>query len=80
MKKTVKAVAILALLNTCAYAQELDSTKVNQLKEVVLSDTKFELRQEKSGKVIEVITAPDLEKKIRTKSGNSIKSGCGNGN
>lgn len=63
MKKTVKAVAILALLNTCAYAQELDSTKVNQLKEVVLSDTKFQLRQEKSGKVIEVITAQDLEKK-----------------
>ena len=63
MKKTVKAVAILALLNTCVYAQEVDSTKVNQLKEVVVSDTKFALRQEKSGKVIEVITAQDLAKK-----------------
>ena len=63
MKKTAKALAILALLNTCAYAQELDSTKVNPLKEVVISDTKFALRQEKSGKVIEVITAEDLNKK-----------------
>lgn len=63
MKKTVKAVALLALLNTCAYAQEIDSTKVNPLKEVVLSDTKFAQSKEKSGKVIEVITADDLNKK-----------------
>ena len=63
MKKTVKAVAILALLNACAFAQEKDSVKVNQLKEVVISDTKFAQRQEKSGKVIEVISAKDLEKK-----------------
>ncbi|RKS02213.1 TonB-dependent siderophore receptor [Flavobacterium sp. 102] len=63
MKKTVRAVAILALLNTCAYAQEQDSTNVNRLKEVVISDTKFAQRQEKSGKIIEVISAKDLEKK-----------------
>jgi vitamin B12 transporter len=63
MKKTVKAVAILALLNTCAYAQEADSTKVNPLKEVVLTDTKFAQSKEKSGKVIEVITTEDLNKK-----------------
>ncbi|WP_284653411.1 TonB-dependent receptor plug domain-containing protein [Flavobacterium terrisoli] len=63
MKKTVRAAAILALLTTCAYAQEQDSTKVNPLKEVVISDTKFAQRQEKSGKVIEVISAKDLEKK-----------------
>ncbi|MES2410442.1 MAG: TonB-dependent receptor [Bacteroidota bacterium] len=63
MKKTVKAVAILALLNTCAYAQEKDSTTVNQLEELVISDTKFAQSKEKSGKVIEVITAEDLNKK-----------------
>lgn len=63
MKKTVRAVAILALLNTCAYAQEQDSTKVNPLKEVVISDTKFAQSKEKSGKIIEVISAKDLEKK-----------------
>ncbi|MGL2963712.1 TonB-dependent receptor plug domain-containing protein [Flavobacterium sp. RSB2_4_14] len=63
MKKTVRAVAILALLNTCAYAQEQDSTKVNSLDEVVISDTKFAQSKEKSGKVIEVISATDLENK-----------------
>ncbi|WP_396158699.1 TonB-dependent receptor plug domain-containing protein [Flavobacterium sp.] len=63
MKKTVKALAVLALLNTCAYAQEQDSTKVNSLQEVVISDTKFAQRKEKSGKVIEVITALDVAKK-----------------
>ena len=63
MKKTVKAVAILALLNTCAYAQEQDSTKVNQLKEVVVSDTKFAQSKEKSGKVITIISQQELKKK-----------------
>lgn len=63
MKKTVRAIAVLAMLNTCAYAQELDSTKVNPLKEVVISDTKFAQSKEKSGKVIEVITAKDLAQK-----------------
>lgn len=68
MKKTIRAVAILALLNTCVFAQEVDSTKVNQLKEVVVSDTKFAQNKEKSGKVIEVITAQDLA----NKSGQSL--------
>ena len=63
MKKTVRAVAILAMLSTCAYAQVQDSTNVNQLKEVVLSDTKFAQSKEKSGKVIELITVEDLNKK-----------------
>jgi vitamin B12 transporter len=63
MKKTVGAMAIVALLNTCAYAQVKDSTKVNSLEEVVISDTKFAQRKEKSGKVIEVITALDVAKK-----------------
>ncbi len=44
-------------------AQEQDSVKVNPLKEVVISDTKFAQSKEKSGKVIEVISAKDLEKK-----------------
>ena len=63
MKKTIKAIAIVALLNTCVYAQEQDSTKVNLLNEVVVSDTKFVQNKEKSGKVIEVITAQDLAQK-----------------
>jgi vitamin B12 transporter len=63
MKKSVRALAILALLTTCAYAQEKDSVKVNALDEVVVSDTKFAQSKEKSGKVIEVISAEDLAKK-----------------
>lgn len=62
--------AIFALLNTCGYAQEQDSTKVNSLQEVVISDTKFAQNKEKSGKVIEVISAEDLAKK----SGQNIAS------
>lgn len=63
MKKTIKVIAILAMLSSCIYAQEQDSTAVNALQEVVVSDTKFAQDREKSGKVIEVITAKDLEKK-----------------
>lgn len=63
MKKTVKISAFFALVSTCVLAQEKDSLSINPLKEVVISDTKFTLKKEKSGKVIEVITADDLAKK-----------------
>lgn len=63
MKKTVKISALFALVSTCVLAQEQDSLSINPLKEVVISDTKFALKKEKSGKVIEVITAEDLAKK-----------------
>jgi vitamin B12 transporter len=83
MNITVKAMAVLALLNTCVYAQEQDSTKVNSLQEVVISDTKFAQRKEKSGKVIEVITASDLEKKSGQSLANILSQVAGveiNGN
>ncbi len=51
------AFTLLFAMNT--YAQELE----NQLKEVVISDSKFALAKEKSGKVIVKITANELEKK-----------------
>jgi vitamin B12 transporter len=63
MKKTVRFSAFLALVSTCVLAQERDSLSINLLKEVVVSDTKFALSKEKSGKVIEVLTAEDLSKK-----------------
>ncbi|MDI1315680.1 TonB-dependent receptor plug domain-containing protein [Flavobacterium sp.] len=63
MKKLFKISAAFALVTSCAMAQEQDSIKVNSLNEVVVSDTKFAQSKEKSGKVIEVITAVDLEKK-----------------
>jgi vitamin B12 transporter len=50
--------AMLALWGTCALAQQ-DTISLN---EVVISDTKFEQSKEKSGKIIEKITAKDLER------------------
>ena len=63
MKKTIRISAFFALITSCALSQEKDSLAVNALKEVVVSDTKFSQNREKSGKVIEVISAADLEKK-----------------
>lgn len=68
-KKTVRFGALALLWATCAFAQEQDSiAKVKQLNEVVISDSKFALSKEKSGKVIVKITKEDLEKK----SGQSV--------
>lgn len=83
MKKTVKAAAFLAMLSTCAYAQVKESSDVNQLDEVVISDTKFAQSKEKSGKVIEVITAKDLENKAGQNLANVLSQVVGveiNGN
>ena len=52
-----------ALVTQRLVAQEQDSTKVNSLKEVVVSDTKFAQSKEKSGKVITVISQQDLQQK-----------------
>ena len=63
-KNFIRFSAFLALVTTCGYAQEKkDSTKVNQLQEVVISDTKFAQSKEKSGKVITKISAEELQKK-----------------
>ena len=62
-KKFIQFSAFFALITTCVLAQEQDSTKVNQLKEVVVSDTKFAQSKEKSGKVITVISQQELKKK-----------------
>lgn len=53
--------ACAAFLTSLSYAQEIDTLKVTNLKEVVVSDTKFEQQKEKSGKIIDVISAKDLE-------------------
>ena len=63
-KNFIRFSAFLALVTTCGFAQEKkDSTKVNQLQEVVISDTKFAQSKEKSGKVITKIAAEELQKK-----------------
>ena len=61
--KFIKMSVCAMLLTTISYAQEQDSLKVNSLNEVVVSDTKFAQSKEKSGKIIEKITAADLAKK-----------------
>ena len=63
MNKKFIGLSVFTLATAFAYAQESDTLKVNNLKEVVISDTKFAQSKEKSGKIIEVITAQDLEAK-----------------
>ena len=58
-KKMIRFSAFTLLFAMNTYAQELE----NQLKEVVISDSKFALAKEKSGKVIVKITAVELAKK-----------------
>lgn len=63
MKHKTKAFSILFLSVTiCSYAQKpMDSTEVQQLNEIVVTDSKFKLKRENSGKVITKITQTDLE-------------------
>jgi vitamin B12 transporter len=61
--KIVRISAICVLITSCALAQQKDSIfSKNELKEVVVSDSKFALPKEKSGKVITKITSEDLKK------------------
>jgi vitamin B12 transporter len=62
--KIVRISALCALMTTCAFAQKKDTlSSIMQLKEVVVSDSKFAMSKEKSGKVIVKITADDLAKR-----------------
>ena len=67
--KIVRISALFVLMTACAYAQKKDTivSKI-QLDEVVISDSKFALPKEKSGKVITKISSSDLKKR----SGESI--------
>ncbi|HTG66985.1 MAG TPA: TonB-dependent receptor plug domain-containing protein [Flavobacterium sp.] len=64
-KKIVRISAFLALISTCVFAQKkgVVLSGANELEEVVVSDSKFALPKEKSGKVIVKITADDLKKR-----------------
>lgn len=62
--KIVRIGALFVLMTNCVFAQQKDSiASKTQLDEVVISDSKFALAKEKSGKVITKITAEDLKKK-----------------
>ena len=59
-KKIIRFCAIALLLVWNSYAQ---NQEINPLDEVVITDSKFALPKEKSGKVIVKITAKDLIQK-----------------
>jgi len=78
MKKNfIRISACIALATTCGYAQVKDSVKVKQLDEVVFLDTKFAQSKEKSGKVITIITAAELQKKSGQTLANVLNSVAG---
>ncbi len=62
-KKMFFGAAFLMLGSSIVFGQEepIDE-KVNELEEVVISDSKFNLKREQSGKVIAKITAEDLKR------------------
>ena len=62
--KIVRISALFVLMTNCVFAQQKDSiaSKI-ELDEVVISDSKFALPKEKSGKVITKITSDDLKMK-----------------
>lgn len=64
-KKIVRISALLLLVSVGAFAQQkgIILPTANELNEVVISDSKFALPKEKSGKVIVKISAKDLKKK-----------------
>ena len=67
--KNVRISALFVLVSACAFAQEKENVATKQeLEEVVVSDSKFALPKEKSGKVITKIT----DEELKNKSGQSI--------
>ena len=62
MNKTKVFCSILGIgMLSVGFAQtKQDSVKVEQLEEVVITDSKFQLKRENSGKVITKITSKDL--------------------
>lgn len=61
-KKKVRISVLFALISSCVFAQDKETIASQQeLDEVVVSDSKFALAKEKSGKVITNITAKELQ-------------------
>ena len=62
MNKKAVIFGMLTAILLSGHAQQLvDSTKVEQLDEVVITDSKFNLKRENSGKVITKITQNELQ-------------------
>ncbi len=86
MKKRLLYVGALLTTILVNAQQQQDSTKVEQLDEVVLSDSRFALKKENSGKTIIKISKEEIEKNqgrtvaeiINVKSGITINGSRGN--
>ena len=62
MNKNTFVLGMLCSISMLGFAQQqTDSTKVEQLDEVVITDSKFNLKRENSGKVITKITQKELQ-------------------
>jgi vitamin B12 transporter len=62
MNKKTTIFGVLCVTSLFGFAQQqTDSTKVQQLDEVVITDSKFNLKRENSGKVITKITQKELQ-------------------
>ncbi len=61
-KKTIVFVVAYITFSLGFAQQKMDSTKIEKLNEVVITDSKFNLKRENSGKVITKITQKDLQK------------------
>lgn len=70
-KKNVCVSTLFVLVSACVFAQEREKVaSQEELNEVVVSDSKFALSKEKSGKVITTITSED----IKNRAGQSISN------
>lgn len=89
MNKRVLSFCALGILCTLGYSQEmsvLDETEIQQLDAIVVSDSRFELKRENSGKTIITITSEELQRNqgrslselINTKSGIEINGSRSN--
>ncbi len=82
-KKNIFNSAILVLLSSCVWSQENFKTTSNELSEVVISDSKFALEKEKSGKIITIISADELARNVGQSLANVLSTVAGveiNGN
>lgn len=62
-KKVFRLGCFIVVCSFASLAQDKDSIQINQLNEIVVSDTKFGQSKEKSGKIIEVISSKELSQK-----------------
>ncbi|WP_299678510.1 TonB-dependent receptor plug domain-containing protein [uncultured Dokdonia sp.] len=85
-KKTNAFVALGMLFSVCTYAQENQQPTVETLEEVVLTDSRFALKRENSGKTVITISKEEIEKNqgrsvaelINTKSGIEVNGSRSN--